>query len=159
MSDPLITAYLESLLLSRKVNGADLLSSLYAQSKYRVAGLGNESSLSEKPEFEKASNDIESVVLELTARQILKNVMPASPTEARGILAALAVWMSAVSNSSMHLALDQQTGNMFDTLGTLAIASLENPRIAGVIDQWYSKGKSALQLTAVPRRTATEENG
>jgi hypothetical protein len=160
MTDPLITAYLESLLLSRKVSGADLLSSLYAQSKYRVENQGNENSLSEKPESEKVSNDIESVVLEITARQILKNIMPATPTEARGILAALAAWMSAVSNSSMHLALDQQTGNMYDTLGTLAIASLENPRIAGVIDQWSSKGKSLYRSTAAhaigyPRRWLT----
>jgi hypothetical protein len=146
MTDPLMTAYLDSLLVSRKVSGADLLSSLYVRSKYRVRDQGNENSLSEKPESEKGSNDIDSVVLELSARQILKNAMPATPTEARGILESLAVWMSAVSNSSMHLALDQQTGNLYDSLGTLAIASLENPRIAGVIDQWSSKGRSALHI-------------
>jgi hypothetical protein len=137
MTDPLINAYLDILLTSGKVTGANLLESLYKNSRYCEQKQAN-NNLSSKPEPQKNSADIESVILELTARQILKGAMPATPTEARGILLALAIWMSAVSELSY--AMDPLTGTLYDSLGTLAIAALESHRIIGVIDTWCSKG-------------------
>jgi hypothetical protein len=141
VADPLLSTYLESLLLSETINAAHLLDGLYLDSRYCSQPTMALEETIQRKKARKMSNDLDSGIFMILFRHFLSGKLPSEPEEARGALRSLSKWMLAVSNfhvSLLHV-LDQDAIATCDGLGLLTVCVLENIRMIGLIDHACSK--------------------
>ena len=145
VADPLVSTYLESLLISGKTDAAHVLDGLYIDSRYSQLSVALEETVQRK-RTRKMTNDLDSRTFIVLLRQFIAKKLPTSPEEARGVLQSLSKWMLAVSSFHVTLmqVLDPDALATCDGLGMLIISVLENTRMIGLIDHACSKGKVRL---------------
>lgn len=122
-ADPLFTVYFEDLLLSQRVQLAEVLTLLLAHSKY---------SQSKQPIEPWNSAALESTLFLLLSRQILTGNAPRYPHQVRELLKALCFWLRAIGKYE-HILIDQHATAISDAVGVLAIAVMENPTVGSVL--------------------------
>jgi mediator of RNA polymerase II transcription subunit 5 len=144
MVDPLLSVYAGCLLESNRLSSADLLGALFRRSSNYVTATGSNNDVS-TPQSKQARNpaELEHTILDqLTRLYIPGGKRPKTQQETRVALRILAEWMATMSTSGDALlqSLDQQAIIICDSLGMLATAMLENPKVIGVIDTALPKG-------------------
>jgi hypothetical protein len=142
VADPLLSTYLESLLLSGKVDAAHVLDGLYVDSRYSQPAVALEETIQRK-RTRKMTNDLDSRIFIILLRHFVAGKLPTTPEEGRGVLQSISKWMIAVANFHVTLmrVLDPDALATCDGLGLLIISVLENVRMIGLIDHACSRGK------------------
>lgn len=146
--DPLLTDYAESLLDHGRISSADLLGALYKHSRASAKPESQENQSSEKggkPAYNPA--ELESAILNILMRAYLPDgKRPASQDETRIALRVLAEWLNTIASQGTALMqeVDHQiiveALSVFDSIGALSIAMLENPKVIGIVDTALHKG-------------------
>jgi hypothetical protein len=142
VADPLLSIYLESLLLSEVINAAHLLDGLYVDSRYCPHPTMALDETVQRKKARRMSNDLDSTIFMILCRHFLSGKLPSVPEEARELLRSLSKWMLAVTSFYVSLlqVLDQDAIATCDALGLFAVCVLENIRMIGLIDHACSKG-------------------
>ncbi|KAI5203996.1 hypothetical protein AUEXF2481DRAFT_449992 [Aureobasidium subglaciale EXF-2481] len=145
--DPLINEYLEQILRTTSIDTCDILIALLAHSRYALKRKA-ESSVTPM------SNAFLEHVLSLLVRLVAAGDRPKTAREARNVVRALGECLTACRAHEMVLIMqnvdamqtpDPQVVTSFETLATLAIAILNNPRVKSDInDKWPEDLKQKL---------------
>jgi hypothetical protein len=145
--DPLMLVYLESALDVGRLNSHDILFALYHRSKFRPSPTENDNGPSEKRAHgaESLNQELEVMVLEHLTRGFVSGRRPGTQLEVKQSLRVLSEWISLVAsaespNENLLQSLGQNSASICDALGILALAMLENPKAAGVVDTALPKG-------------------
>lgn len=133
MSDPLIPGYLEDMLLSKRITIAEVLNGLLQRSRYLQHKL---------PRSPQNSPDLEYVVIMFAARQLLANGGPKQAHQCRNLLHSLLEWVRAITKSEETL-LDPHSPQLYDGIGILAIATLQNTEVKTVVQTLQTTCRSA----------------
>jgi mediator of RNA polymerase II transcription subunit 5 len=144
MVDPLLPVYADTLLESNRLSSSDLLGALFKRSANFTVTTPRGDDSSAAGENKHNPPELEYTILDqLTRSYIPGGKRPITQQETRAALRILAEWMTAMTSSADALlqSLDQQSVTICDSLGMLATAMLENPRVIGVIDTAMPKGK------------------
>lgn len=137
--DPRIPVFVEQLLEANMVNSYDILAALFRD--YSVASeAGNGKPVSNVCEL--ASN-----LLDHLTRCFVSAKSPRSIPETRHALLVLSTWLETVASAAndgdaLMQSLDHSLMLLYDSLGQLAIAMLENVRVGGVIEKAITPGRS-----------------
>lgn len=152
--DPLIPVYVELLLEHGRINSADLLGALYKHSKSSVKTPSQDEDTPVEPD-DQAYNvlELESTVFDVVSRAYSPGGgKPASQDEARAALKLLAEWLNATvaTGASLVEVVDPQvfveTISVYNSLGALSIAMLENIKVIGIVDTALQKGELAVDM-------------
>jgi len=136
--DPRIPLFIAQLHDARIINSYDVLAALF--SEYIGASEAHIRAATTQT-YELAAN-----VLDHLTRCFLNAKSPKTIPETRNTLAVLSRWLEAVASTgtdsdALLQSLDQNAILLYDYLGSLAIAMLENVRVGGVIEKAITTGK------------------
>jgi mediator of RNA polymerase II transcription subunit 5 len=136
MVDPLLPLYAECLLESNRLSSSDLLGALFQRSANHAAATASRDGRCNPAELEFTILD------QLTRSYIPGGKCPKTQHEARAAIRVLAEWMAAMaaSGDSLLHTLNPQSVVTCDSLGMLATAMLENPKVIGIVDTALPKG-------------------
>ncbi|KAF1988129.1 Med5-domain-containing protein [Aulographum hederae CBS 113979] len=146
-----ILVYAEKLLEMDLINSADLLRALFSMSRDHPQPSNPEQGATKREKAQWHSpREMEVWMLEMVSRSIIYNKRPKTQTEARAMLLVLTEWLEgSVSSKSSDAILEAMgTGNpnerdqttlTHNALGLLAVVMIENPKLAGIIDDFFPK--------------------
>jgi len=144
--DPRIPLFIVQLHDARIINSYDVLAALF----HECTGASETQNRSATPQtYELATN-----VLDHLTRCFLSAKSPKAIPETRQTLAVLSRWLEAVASTgtdsnALLQSLDHNAVLLYDYLGSLSIAMLENVRVGGVIEKAITPGRqSPLHLSS-----------
>jgi mediator of RNA polymerase II transcription subunit 5 len=135
--DPRIPIFVEQLLESHIINSYDVLAALFRE--YSEA-------LESRSEKDTSVYELETNLLDHLVRSFVSAKSPRSIPETRYALLVLSRWLESMTSANtdsdglMH-PIDHNAIVLYDSLGLLAIAMLENVRVSGVIEKAITPGR------------------
>ena len=135
--DPRIPIFSEQLLEARIINTDDILAALFQQHSDRTDAQKNGSNHN--------GSELAAIILEHLTKGFVTSKSPYTIPETRQSLVVLARWLESIvtvasAGDALMQQLEHQAHPICDSLGLLATAMLENPRVVGVVAKVISKG-------------------
>ncbi|KAF4314226.1 Mediator complex subunit Med5 [Botryosphaeria dothidea] len=142
--DPLIPVYLERLLVLNFLNPPEVLNALFRYSRDYATGAGHSHGSPKKQQSQHwhITPELEELVFARLSKAFVTNERPKSVVEVQKTLATLSRWMNTLNSSQtaesvIHSLADGSQAQRTQTLvglGMLVIATIEHPKVAGVIE-------------------------
>lgn len=142
--DPLIPVYLERLLVLNFLNPPEVLNALFRYSRDYATGADHSHGSPKKQQSQHwhITPELEELVFARLSKAFVTNERPKSVVEVQKTLATLSRWMNTLNSSQtaesvIHSLADGSQAQRTQTLvglGMLVIATMEHPKVAGVIE-------------------------